>query len=152
MIFDDRIGESRETLAPVLMIFDNRIQQCTLLRPVGTRGGCGDGWGPCACPRWGATILPHGTPTNRTPTRTGTRPPHPPNPAHCPYRTEHTNYPIRSPSSLSLILQHDPLPQLNHAVKTNHQHRETGQRDMHVTPHTNNQPRPLLALQRPPQP
>ena len=21
------------------------------LRPVGTRGGCGEGWGPCACPR-----------------------------------------------------------------------------------------------------
>src|SRR5258708_33307884 len=27
--------------------------------PVGTRGGCGAGWGPCACPRWGAICLLH---------------------------------------------------------------------------------------------
>src|SRR5216683_426226 len=30
--------------------------------------------GPCACPGWGATILPHGTPTNRRARRTSTRP------------------------------------------------------------------------------
>ena len=32
------------------MMFANRMQQYVLPRPVGTRGGCGDGWGPCACP------------------------------------------------------------------------------------------------------
>src|SRR5260221_14509551 len=43
--------------------------------------------GPGACPRGGATILPHGTPTNRRATRTSTRPPPCPTSAPCPYRT-----------------------------------------------------------------
>src|SRR5579863_4582399 len=66
-------------------------------RPVGTRGGRGDGWGPCACPghntiRWGFVRQ-----TGRLPTRTSTRPPHPPDPTPCPYRTEAGRfyYPIR---------------------------------------------------------
>src|ERR1700731_3227942 len=36
------------------------------IRPgVGTRGGCEEGWGPCACPLWGVEQAP----------RTSTRPP-----------------------------------------------------------------------------
>src|SRR5215472_13178408 len=71
-------------------------------RPVGTGGGCGDGWGPCACPgghtlRWDAV-----TPTERTRARTGTRPPHPPNPAPLslqnvgPQASRWSHYSIRS--------------------------------------------------------
>src|SRR6266849_5762529 len=26
------------------------FREANCLRPVGTRGGCGEGWGPCACP------------------------------------------------------------------------------------------------------
>src|SRR5260221_11486368 len=37
--------------------------------PVGTRGRVGWMRGPGACPRGDATILPHGTPTNRRATR-----------------------------------------------------------------------------------
>jgi hypothetical protein len=55
-------------------------------RPVGTRGRCGDGWGPCACPRGSAIRLGSVRQDGHTPTRTSTRPPHPPNPAPCPYR------------------------------------------------------------------
>jgi hypothetical protein len=57
-------------------------------RPVGTRGGAGWMRGPGACPRWGVTILPHGTPTKRRATRTSTRPPPCPTSAPCPYRTQ----------------------------------------------------------------
>src|SRR5262249_26449391 len=53
---------------------------------VGTGGGCGEGWGPCACPGGHTMRWDSATQTDRTPTRTGTRPPHPPNPAPCPYR------------------------------------------------------------------
>ncbi len=42
--------------------------------------------GPCACPRGRATIMPHGTQTNHTATRTSTRPPPFPTSAPCPYR------------------------------------------------------------------
>src|SRR5712691_2777508 len=68
-------------------------------RPVGTRGGCGVGWGPCACPRWdmiplefrhkswGKILEPQ---ANRTLMRTSTRPPHPPTSTPCPYRTPGT--------------------------------------------------------------
>src|ERR1700680_2249513 len=55
--------------------------------PVGTRGGCEEGWGPCACPRGNRIRLGSVRPDGHTPTRTSTRPPHPPNPAPCPYRT-----------------------------------------------------------------
>src|SRR5579859_2143447 len=53
--------------------------------PVGTRGGCEEGWGPCACPRRYTSRLDIAR-TDRTCTRTGTRPPHPLNTAPCPYR------------------------------------------------------------------
>ncbi|SRR5216683_2759824 len=65
------------------------------LRPVGTRGGCGAGWGPCACPG-GMTIgLGCVRPTGLIPTRTSTRPPHPPHSAPCPYRTGDAPSPMR---------------------------------------------------------
>ncbi len=66
------------------------------LRPVGTRGGRGEGWGPCACPRGDETGWPHGTQTNRHAARTSTRPPHPPHCAPCPYRMQDAPSPIRS--------------------------------------------------------
>jgi len=37
---------------PVLMDITNYNREWTFPRPVGTRGGCGAGWGPCACPSW----------------------------------------------------------------------------------------------------
>src|SRR5216684_2271746 len=70
--------------------------------PVGTRGGCGAGRGPCACPRGNAIQWGSVRQDGRTPTRTSTRPPHPLHPAPCPYRTlgrKHLNgydSPIRS--------------------------------------------------------
>src|SRR5579859_7775304 len=85
------------------MIFRNQIREWVIgrlrpWRPVGTGGGCGEGWGPCACPR-GITIRSdflrqkdHG------PTRTGTRPPHPLRPSPCPYRwvaSVSEDYPFR---------------------------------------------------------
>src|SRR5260370_14588264 len=69
------------------------------LRPVGTRGGRGEGWGPCACPGGLTMGLGSVRPTGLIPTRTSTRPPHPPHSAPCPYRTEAdipTHSPIRS--------------------------------------------------------
>src|SRR5258706_1053166 len=57
-------------------------------RPVGTGGGAGWMWGPCACPRWDATVVPHGPLAHRMATRTGTRPPPSPTSAPCPYRTD----------------------------------------------------------------
>ena len=58
-------------------------------RSVGTRGGCGEGWGPCACARANAIPLGfHDVPQDdMNPTRTSTRLPHPPHPAPCPYKT-----------------------------------------------------------------
>src|SRR5216683_7765993 len=44
------------------------------LRPVGTRGGRGDGWGPCACPGGLTSGLGCVRPTGLLPTRTSTRP------------------------------------------------------------------------------
>ena len=73
---------------PVLMNFSNRMQQCAWPRPVGTRGGCGEGWGPCACPGGNAIRPGSVRHEGRTATRTSTRPPHPPNPSPCPYRRE----------------------------------------------------------------
>src|SRR5713101_5784284 len=32
------------------MVFHDQTRECAFPRPVGTRGGCGAGWGPCACP------------------------------------------------------------------------------------------------------
>src|SRR5260221_2010658 len=57
------------------MIFANRIGEG---RPVGTRGGRGEGWGPCACPGGLTSSLGSVRSTGRIPTRTSTRPPHPP--------------------------------------------------------------------------
>src|SRR5581483_872251 len=53
----------------------------------GTRGGCGVGRGPGACPRARYVIRcgHHETLTNYAATRTSTRPPHPPNRTPCPY-------------------------------------------------------------------
>src|SRR5581483_1603215 len=56
-IFDNRM---RECAHPVLMIFDNRMGQWCMgrsPRPVGTRGGCGEGRGPGACPCCHAILL-----------------------------------------------------------------------------------------------
>src|SRR6266852_4544853 len=66
------------------------------LRPVGTRGGRGEGWGPCACPGGNASGLGCVRPTGLLPTRTSTRPPHPPRSAPCPYRMQDAPSPIRS--------------------------------------------------------
>src|SRR5216683_4872011 len=66
------------------------------LRPVGTRGGRGEGWGPCACPAGMTSGLGCVRPTGRIPTRTSTRPPHPPHCAPCPYRTAYVSCCIRS--------------------------------------------------------
>src|SRR5579859_6550774 len=48
------------------------------------RGGREEGWGPCACPRCHMIRPGLVTPTNLHPTRTGTRPPHPPSPPPVP--------------------------------------------------------------------
>src|SRR5713226_1267240 len=70
MNVDDRMGECalpvlmmfenrrREWCGPVLMVFNDQTRECACPRPVGTRGGCRAGWGPCACPdgnaiQWG---------------------------------------------------------------------------------------------------
>src|SRR6266851_1285101 len=66
------------------------------LRPVGTRGGRGEGWGPCACPGGMTSGLGSLRPTGLLPTRTSTRPPHPPRSAPCPYRMQDAPSPIRS--------------------------------------------------------
>jgi len=60
----------------------------TGLRPVGTRGGWGDGWGPGACPGREADPL-RLTPErrNRIRIRTSTRPPPLCSSSPCPYRT-----------------------------------------------------------------
>src|SRR5581483_7234828 len=65
-------------------------------RPVGTRGGCREGRGPCACPRHHAIPVGYNdVPPDDVPrTRTSTRPPHPLYPAPCPYRTEETLFPV----------------------------------------------------------
>ena len=44
------------------------------LRPVGTRGGRGEGWWPCACPGGLTSGLGCVRPTGLLPTRTSTRP------------------------------------------------------------------------------
>src|SRR5229473_6442781 len=56
------------------MVFNDQTRECVYPRPVGTRGGCGAGWGPCACPRrysirWGSVRQ-----DGYTRTRTSTRP------------------------------------------------------------------------------
>src|SRR5260370_10964765 len=45
MMFDSR---RREWCGPVLMVFHDQTRECACPRPVGTRGGCGARWGPCA--------------------------------------------------------------------------------------------------------
>src|SRR5581483_5494502 len=65
--------------------------------------------GPCACPGWGGLALASDAmPTDRIRPRTSTRPPHPPNPAPCPYRTRtpHLHSPIRSVKSSDTVLRH----------------------------------------------
>src|SRR5713101_5589373 len=57
------------------------------LHSVGTRGRCGEGRGPCACP--GCHAIPlgfHDIPGQSPSPQTSTRPPHPPHTAPCPYR------------------------------------------------------------------
>ena len=69
---------------------DRQMQKCARLRSVGTRGGCGEGWGPCACPRGNNILLGFDeVPLNYIyRTRTSTRPPHPLRSTPCPYRRE----------------------------------------------------------------
>ena|SRR6266851_2868645 len=107
MNVDDRMGSCalpvllmvatriREWCGPVLLVFHDQTRECAGPRPVGTRGGCGAGWGPGACPprssmRWGSVRQ-----DGRTRTRTSTRPPHPLHPTPCPYRTRDAHFPIR---------------------------------------------------------
>src|SRR5947209_18905541 len=71
----------------VLMNITSQHQQRCVPSSVGTGGGCGEGWEPCACPRghlirWYAVTQRHCICT-----RTGTRPPHPLYPTPCPYST-----------------------------------------------------------------
>jgi hypothetical protein len=82
------------------------------LRPVGTRGGCGAGWGPCACPGGSRIGLGSVRPTGRIPTRTSTRSPHPPHCAPCPYRTRDAPSPMR----LSKI-QRGPIMACNKLIR-----------------------------------
>ena len=57
-------------------------------RPVGTRGGCGERWGPGACPGADAIGRPGVAGKGQTaPPRTSTRPPHLLSSSPCPYRT-----------------------------------------------------------------
>ncbi len=70
------------------------------LRPVGTRGGCGAGWGPGACPGGMTSGLGCMRPTGLLPTRTSTRPPHPPYSTPCPYRMQDAPSPIRLAKSI----------------------------------------------------
>src|SRR5581483_729008 len=72
----------------VLIKFANRIGEEACLRSVGTRGGCGEEWGPGACPcgsviRW---VFVRGR-SQTAPPRTSTRPPHPLPSSPCPYTT-----------------------------------------------------------------
>ena len=66
------------------------------LRSVGTMGGWETGGGLVLVLleerfRWGSMRQ-----NGQYPTRTSTRPPHLPNPAHCPYRTANADYDIRN--------------------------------------------------------
>jgi len=86
-------------------------------RPVGTRCGCGDGWGPCACPRGNTILLGlRDVPTglgpqwDRTPTRTSARPPHPPNPASLSLQDDDGTLPLHSPVHLSKLIRWGTLP------------------------------------------
>src|SRR5260370_25231215 len=96
---------------------------------VGTKGGCGAGWGPSAClvaTRSSGACVEH---KGRTPTRTSTRPPHPLHPAPCPYRTlgrKHLNgddSPIR-PSTF--IRGRFTVPTADYAVSKNNAEYEIG--------------------------
>ncbi len=89
-------------------------------RPVGTRGGCGAGWGPCACPRrsairWGS-VRQDGRTRTRTRTRTSTRPPHPPYLTPCPYRTRDAHFPIRL-SNVIRTLGTQAFPWCNYPIR-----------------------------------
>src|SRR5712664_3357365 len=75
------------------------------LRPVGTRGGRGEGWGPRACPGGMTSGLGSVRPTGLIPTRTSTRPPHPPHSTPCPYRKE-ADIPNHSAMRLAKIIRH----------------------------------------------
>src|SRR5579872_717258 len=71
-------------------------------RPVGTRGGVGWMWGPCACPRpvhviRRDIIIPR---ENLSAMRTSTRPPPLPASAPCPYWTGLRHYSVRSANSI----------------------------------------------------
>src|SRR5581483_5505521 len=73
------------------------------LRSVGTRGGCGEGRGPGACPAGSAIRLGCVNHDGRTSTRTSTRPLPPLPSSPCPYRTR------------------TPPPSFPHSVGTYHQ-------------------------------
>src|SRR5260221_5349126 len=45
----------REWCGSVLMVLNDQTRECACPRPVGTRGGCGAGWGPGACPAGNAS-------------------------------------------------------------------------------------------------
>ncbi len=75
------------------------------LRLVGTRGGRGAGWGPCACPGGMTSGLGCVRPPGRIPTRTSTRPPHPPHAAPCPYRTQDAPSPIQLATFIRVTVQ-----------------------------------------------
>src|SRR5258706_5402068 len=69
------------------MDVDDQIGEEERQRPVGTRGGMGWMWGPCACPGWGTDPLESQSPrTTRGASRTGTRPPPFSSSTPCPYR------------------------------------------------------------------
>src|SRR5579872_4947696 len=85
--------------------------------PVGTRGGDGWMWGPCACPRpvhviRQDIIKPR---RNHTATRTSTRPPPLPTSAPCPYRTR-----TRPPLPFLIVKNHQdgdaPFPPFLYSV------------------------------------
>ncbi len=45
-------------------------------------------------------------------------------------------------------MQHQHFPQLYHAMKANHEHRKTGQGNVYITPHADNQASAPLPLKR----
>jgi hypothetical protein len=102
-----------------LMNVDNRWRKRGTRRPVGTRGGCGEGRGPGACPGGNTMRLGSVRPTGLIPPRTSTRPPHPPHSTPCPYRTGNVHSLMRwskskfirvpHPFTLSLFFRYNSL-------------------------------------------
>src|SRR6266446_8386199 len=110
----------REWCGPVLLVLNDQPRECACPRPVGTRGGCGAGWGPGACPprssiRWGSVRQ-----DGRTRTRTSTRPPHPLHPAPCPYRTRDAHVPIRLSNIIRTLGTQDGRPPTRTSTRPPH--------------------------------